>query len=263
MIGARSYLFVPAHRQEMIPKAHASGADSVILDLEDAVPAECKPLARTIAAEAVEQQWSWVRINAPHSKDSELDLELIGGKDCGIRIPKVESTEDIDWVRQRAPHAPLMCAIESATGVLNLQSIAASTGVTRLALGGLDLQRDLGVTADSPTLACVRSELVLVSRANGLEAPVDSVFGSLTDLEGLEQASWVARWAGFGGKSAIHPRQLDVIHKAFAPTKNERELAREILDAFSRSGGAATATEAGVFVDVPVAENARRILERE
>ncbi len=107
----------------------------------------------------------------------------------------------------------------------------------------------------------MRSHLVVVSRAAGLEPPIDSVYPRLDDDQGLREQAEFARSLGFFGKSAIHPRQLPVLHAAFTLTDEEVAWAREVLDAFETSGGEALQLAGGEFVDVPVAERARRVLE--
>ena len=141
----------------------------------------------------------------------------------GIRIPKTESAEDVAWVAARAPGKPIICAIESARGVLAAQEIAAAPGVQYLAMGGVDLQQDLNTTGGNAQTLYVRSYLVIVSRAAGIEPPIDSVYPRLDDEAGLHEQAEFAKSLGFWGKSAIHPRQLPVLHRVFTPT--EREIA--------------------------------------
>ena len=179
----------------------------------------------------------------------------------GIRIPKVESVDDVRWVADRAPGKPLICAIESAKGVANAIAIAAAPGVKYLALGGIDLQKDLGVASGDAPLQYVRSHLVVAARAAGLEPPIDSVYPHLHDTEGLRRQALHSRSLGFFGKSAIHPSQLPIIHAAFSPREDELQWAREVLEAFDNANGSALRLPGGEFVDLPVAERARKILQ--
>jgi citrate lyase subunit beta / citryl-CoA lyase len=256
----RSYLFTPGHNEKLLGKVFDAGADAVILDLEDAVPPEHKAAARHHVAGALWHHPAWVRINAARTPLAEADLNAIGSLAYGIRIPKVESVEDVRWVADRAQGKPLICAIESAKGVANAIAIAAEPGVRYLALGGIDLQKDLGVTSGDGPLQYVRSHLVIAARAAGIEPPVDSVYPYLQDTDGLHRQASVSRSLGFFGKSAIHPSQLPIIHAAFGPNDDELQWAREVIEAFDNANGAALRLPGGEFVDLPVAERARKIL---
>ena len=161
----------------------------------------------------------------------------------------------------RAPDTPLICAIESARGVLAAAEIAAVSGVRHLSMGGVDLRRDLDADDGNLQTLYVRSHLVVVSRAAGLEPPIDSVHPRLDDEAGLREQATFARSLGLFGKSAIHPAQLPIIHEAFTPTEPELAWAREVIDAFDSSGGDALQLASGEFVDPPVAERARRMLQ--
>ncbi len=134
-------------------------------------------------------------------------------------------------------------------------------GVRHLAMGGVDLARDLNATSGNLQTLYVRSHLVIASRAAGIEPPIDSVYAQLDDEAGLREQAKFARSLGFFGKSAIHPRQLPVLHQVFTPTTQEIAWAREVLAAFDAAGGAALRLPSGEFVDLPVAERARRLLE--
>jgi citrate lyase subunit beta/citryl-CoA lyase len=257
----RSYLFAPGHNAKLVGKVFDAGADAVMLDLEDAVPPEAKPAARALVARTLAEHEAWVRINAVRSPAAEHDLDAIVGLAAGIRVPKVESAEDVQWVAERAPGTPLICAIESARGVLAAAEIATVAGVRHLSMGGVDLRTDLNASGGNLQTLYVRSHLVLVSRAAGLQPPIDSVYPHLDDDPGLREQATFARSLGCFGKSAIHPRQLAAIHDAFSPTAAELTWATEVVEAFERSGGEALRLPGGEFVDVPVAQRARRLLQ--
>jgi citrate lyase subunit beta/citryl-CoA lyase len=256
----RSYLFAPGHNAKLVSKVFDAGADAVMLDLEDAVPPEAKATARTMVADALAEHPAWVRVNAARTELCEADLKAVADRAYGIRIPKTESPEDVAWVTERAPGKPIICAIESARGVLAAEEIAAAPGVRHLAMGGVDLQRDLHAGNGNLHTLYVRSHLVVVSRAAGLEPPIDSVYPRLDDESGLREQAEFARSLGFFGKSAIHPRQLPILHEVFTPSHEEVAWAREVVRAFDASGGAAFQLPDGEFVDLPVAQRARRLL---
>jgi len=257
----RSYLFAPGHNAKLLGRVFEAGADAVMLDLEDAVPPEAKDTARAMVAEALVDRPAWVRVNAARTELCQADLAAVGGRAFGIRIPKAESADDVRWVAERAPGKPIICAIESARGVLAAAEIAAAPGVRHLAMGGVDLQNDLNAGNGNLQTLYVRSHLVVVSRAAGLEPPIDSVWPRLDDEAGLREQAEFAHSLGFFGKSAIHPRQLPVLHEVFTPSERELGWAREVVAAFEAAGGAALRLPGGEFVDLPVARRARRLLE--
>ncbi len=256
----RSWLFAPGHNEKLLRLVFDAGADVVLLDLEDAVPPDKKDRARQMVAEVAATRPCWVRVNRPRSEACERDLEVLSGSVLGFRIPKVESAAEIAWVAERAPEVPLDCTIESARGVLAAFDIASAPACALLSYGSLDLAMDLGIAAGEQETLFARSYLVLSARAAGKPPPSDGVHPLLEDDAGLRQEAETARRLGFFGKSALHPRQLPIIHEVFAPTAEEEAWARRILAAFEASGGAATRTADGEFVDTPVAERARRLL---
>lgn len=257
----RSYLFAPGHNEKLLSRVFGAGADAVMLDLEDAVPPKAKRQARAMVGEVVADHAAWVRINAVRTDLAAADLDAIGGLAAGIRIPKVQDADDVRWVRERAPGTPLICAIETARGILAAAEIAAVPGVRHLSLGGVDLRRDLGAGDGNLQTLYARSHLVVASRAAGIDPPIDSVYARLDDDAGLREQAEFARSLGFFGKSAIHPRQLAILHEVFTPSTAELEWAHAVLDAFEAADGDAVKLEDGEFVDLPVAERARRLLE--
>lgn len=257
----RSYLFAPGHNGKLVERVFQAGADAVMLDLEDAVPPDSKQRAREMVAEALADRTGWVRVNAPRTPMCAADLEAVGQRAAGLRIPKVESADDVQWVAERAPGTPLICAIESARGVLAAAEIARVPGMRHLSMGGVDLQQDLSAGHGNLQTLYVRSHLVVASRAAGIAPPIDSVYPRLDDEAGLREQAEFARSVGFFGKSAIHPRQLAILHEVFTPSANEVAWARDVVAAFEASAGEAFQLPSGEFVDLPVAERARRMLE--
>jgi len=256
----RSWLFAPGHNEKLLRQVFDVGADMVLLDLEDAVPPDIKDRARAMVAVVAAERPCWVRVNRARTETGERDLEKVAGSVLGLRIPKVESAADVAWVSERAPGVPLDCTIESARGVLAAFEIASAPACALLSYGGLDLAADLGIAGGDQETLYARSHLVLAARAAGKPPPSDGVYPMLDDDAGLRQETEAAKRLGFFGKSAIHPRQVPIIHQVFAPTPEEVAWAKDVLAAFERAGGAATRTAGGEFVDVPVAEKARRIL---
>ncbi|MGE0217537.1 HpcH/HpaI aldolase/citrate lyase family protein [Mycolicibacterium sp.] len=256
----RSFLFAPASREDVCIKAMHAGADAVVLDLEDSVPPSLKTTARQTAAALLDQHPAWVRINEPMGPDAAADLDMLAHKTIGVRVPKVETPEAAEWVVARAAGVPVACAIESARGLYAAHEIASVTGVALLTLGGVDLRRDLRADPGSATFDHAKAQLVIASRAAGLAGPVDAVCVDLDRDQQLRHECAAARSAGYSGKSAIHPRQLAVIHLTFGPTESELAWARIVVSEFERSGGSPVRLPSGEFVDLPVAERARDIL---
>jgi citrate lyase subunit beta/citryl-CoA lyase len=257
----RSYLFAPGHNPKLLQKVFTAGADAVILDLEDGVPADAKDRARAMVAETVRDHAALVRVNPPRSPEGAADVDAVAPYAAAIRIPKCESPDDVAWVAQRAPGVPLVPAIETARGVLAAQEIAAAPAVAHMSIGGLDLLRDLYAGDGNMPMLYVRSHLVVVSRAAGLPPPVDSVYPLIDDDAGLRSEAQFVRSLGFAAKSAIHPRQIPILHEVFAPSARDLEWARQVLAAFEAAGRGATRLPDGEFVDLPVAQRAQRMLD--
>lgn len=271
--GALTALFVPGDRPDRYAKAAASGADLVIIDLEDAVAPPAKFQARQAVTHALSPAagtglQALVRVNAAGTDtfDAELDALLAlaplpGSGLLGIMLPKSEDPETLSELvaRVRATGTPLavVALIESARGVLRAAEIAAVPGVTRLALGAIDLTADVAADLDGPVVTHAMVQLVLASRAARIPAPLDSPSTAIRDEDAVTAAAAAARAAGFGGKLCIHPQQLDAVRSAFRPTEEQMTWARSVIDA----GDAAVQID-GQMIDKPVIERARRILRR-
>jgi citrate lyase subunit beta/citryl-CoA lyase len=258
----RSYLYAPGHNAKLLDRVFDAGADAVVLDLEDAVPAAAKETARKMVAATLEARPAWVRVNAVGTSLFEADLDAVAGRALGIRLPKVESAEAAQLVADRVPGTPLICAVESARGVLAAAEIASVKAVRHLSLGSVDLRHDLHAGEGNLQTLYVRSHLAVVSRAAGIEPPIDSVYPHTDDLRTLREDAEFARSLGFFGKSVIHPRQVPVVHAVFTYTEAEVAWAREVVGAFESSGGEAVCLPNGEFVGAPIASRARRLLER-
>lgn len=266
-MSARTYLFVPGNRPERFAKALASGADRVVLDLEDAVAADAKAYARNAiadwAATAANLDRIVVRINDAESAAFAEDLKLL--RDAGIgcaMLPKAESPEHITAVRAVLPDMQVLALIESARGVAHADAVAASKNVHRLVFGTLDfaLDLDLDIGEQSEALVYAASRLAIASRLADLASPVAGVTPQLDDeARLLADLGWARRF-GFGAKLCIHPRQVASIHAALAPSAQELDWARRVLAAEADSPGAAKLD--GRMIDRPVVLQARRTLQR-
>ncbi|HSF48800.1 MAG TPA: CoA ester lyase [Burkholderiales bacterium] len=258
----RSYLFVPGNRPERFAKACGAGADAVIVDLEDAVPAAEKAGARAaLAAWLSPAQPVLVRINGAETEWFRDDLELC--KTPGVAVivlPKAEGIDHLKSIEEQVGRGTLILPlIETARGLWNALELAQARNVRRLVFGSIDFQLDLAMQADEDELLCFRSQLVLASRVAGIDAPVDGVSTALDDPEQLRADTLRARRLGFGGKLCIHPKQVAHVNECFRPGADEVAWAKRVLDAASAAKGAAVAVD-GKMVDRPVILKAQAIL---
>jgi citrate lyase subunit beta/citryl-CoA lyase len=259
----RSYLFVPGNRAERFAKAEASGAEAVILDLEDAVPAGEKGAAReAVAAWVVGHPGAYVRINAAGTEWFDDDVGVLAGLPgvAGIVVPKAASLADLVQIRRKG-HADLalLPLIETMEGMDAMDAIAAMPGVQRLLFGTIDFQLDMGIWGDGEELDYFRSQMVAASRRGRLAAPVDGVT-TVTDAPALiTRAADRSRRFGFGAKLCIHPRQIDPVHRAFAPSPEQLEWARRVVAIADSANGSAVKVD-GAMVDLPVVARAHALL---
>ena len=269
---ARSFLFVPGIRPERFAKALASGADAVVLDLEDSVPANAKQAAR----EAIRDAWAdlggagagvvlVVRINAPEGAWGADDIEWLArlGRPAAVMVPKVESADALDRVTTALPGIALLPLIESAAGYAALPEIAAAEGVSRLVIGHIDFMADTGIqcSAGEPELASLRFAVAMATRLNRLAPAVDGVTVAIDDEAKLREDTARALRFGFGAKLCIHPRQVAIVHDVMAPSADDIDWAQRVIAADAAAGGAATQVD-GRMVDLPVVLRARRTLAR-
>ena len=268
MQAPRSYLFVPGDRPERFAKALASGADAVVLDLEDAVLPAAKLAARaavaTLLASSQELQRVVVRINAEGSPWFEEDCALLARHPgAALMLPKAERVQTLANLQARCPGTPLLVLVESAVGVLAAVALAAAPGVQRLVFGTLDYALDMALEGEAATtvgLDFAASQLALASRAAGLVSPVAGVTPAIDDEALLRAELARARAHGFGAKLCIHPKQVAVVHAALAPSSEELAWALRVLQAAASDSGAVQLD--GRMVDRPVIERARRIQAR-
>ncbi|MEU6216083.1 CoA ester lyase [Streptomyces sp. NPDC047022] len=260
-----TWLYAPGDRPEVVGKALDSGADVVLVDLEDAVAPDRKGYARAATAERLTEIPPvpvHVRVNALDSPWAQDDLEALAALPglSGLRLPKVTSASDVVRVAKRATPAgggtvALYALLETALGVERAFDIAtAHPAVRGIALGESDLRADLGVREDRG-LDWSRARMVVAARAAALPPPSQSVYPDTRDLEGLAASCAHGRALGFLGRAAIHPRQLPVIESAYAPTGDEIFRAEEIIKAAAREQGAQALPD-GRFIDTAVVREA-------
>ncbi|MCP1573173.1 citrate lyase subunit beta/citryl-CoA lyase [Herbaspirillum rubrisubalbicans] len=265
--AASSYLFVPANRPERYAKALQSGADAVIVDLEDAVAPSQKEAARATLAHWLQEQAAqpriWVRINAADTVWHQQDLLTFSAPSlAGIVLPKAE---DAVTVASVAAHLGagrrLIALIESAAGLAAMRQIAAVPGVQRLAFGAIDAQLDLGMQCgpQEEELMPLRVEMVMASRLARIAPPIDGVTTAFNDDALLARMVQQARRLGFGAKLCIHPRQVDGVRHGFMPSEQELAWAEEVMAAVRASDDGAISFK-GKMIDKPVILQAEQFL---
>lgn len=258
----RSLLFVPGSDERKLAKALGSDADAVVVDLEDGVAPGEKDAARALASRVLAENATacarMVRVNAGSAADLEAVLPL---RLDALVLPKAEP-ETLALLPVDGP--PVIAIVETARGLRVLFELASDPRVGALFLGAIDLGAELGLEprADGLELLHARSCLVLDSAAAGIRAPFDGVHADLHDLEGLEREVALARSLGFRGKGCIHPVQVAVVNRGFAPPQEEVEWARRVLAAYEEglSAGRGVVSLEGEMVDLPVVKRARSVL---
>jgi citrate lyase subunit beta/citryl-CoA lyase len=281
MPAYRSFLFAPGNHARKVEKVFGCGADHVILDLEDAVAKAEKVATRAMVVEALKRPRSgggYVRVNAYDTEFCYGDAAAIVGPWLdGIIFPMVESREQIiafDWLiagLERERGLPvggidIIPIVETGKGVAAAREIAAAgTRVKRLAFGAGDYTLDMNIewSLGESELEHARAEVVLASRAAGIEAPLDTVWVHIKDMDNLAKSATRARQLGFQGKMCIYPPQVAVVNQAFTPTEVEIAFARRVVEAFEKAEreGSSSIQLDGYFIDYPIVYKARRTLE--
>ena len=276
----RSLLFVPGDRPERMDKALRSGADALILDLEDSVSLENKPVAREAVAtflRAAETDVAlFVRVNPLVSAHIEADLKALGNTRIdGIMLPKAEGAASISDLAGRLAQAGLgdirilPIATETPAAVFQLGSYTAVAGhLHGVTWGAEDLSAAVGAATAreangryTPPYELARS-LTLFAAAAADVAPIETVYPDFRDMDGLVDYATRAARDGFTGMMAIHPSQVTVINTVFTPSEASLANAREIVAAFAAQPGAGVVQIDGRMIDAPHLKQAQRILAR-
>lgn len=279
----RSMIFTPGHRRDLIEKAIRSGADAVIVDLEDAVAVENKEEARESLANLPPSHVPlYVRVNGPTTEFMWEDVVAAArAAVAGIVLPKAEEpgllkeiSGAINAIEISSGHdrgsIGIIPLIESGLGVRNTYDMAVSSDrIESVLFGGGeqgDLVADLGAewTPDGTGLLLARSQVLLSARAAGIQHPMEAVFMDFRNLDALRIECELARRLGYVGKVAIHPAQVAVINDVFTPAPEVVDYQRKVLAAFeeAEAGGSASIAVDGKMVDYAVARVARVIIAR-
>lgn len=282
----RSLLFVPGDSERKLQKAIDSGADALILDLEDAVSPMRTHIAREMVLDYLKsrpdrsKQQLWVRINPLSSPASLLDLRIVAGAPDGILLPKVESHLDVtrlsDFldalevregvIKQSIRIIPV--ATETPQSLFKLGSyLGCSPRLAGLTWGAEDIAAALGASTNRKAngeydtvyrLACA---LCLAGAVAAEVQPIDTIYADYSDNEGLAQDAKVARQSGFTGKIAIHPNQVETINEAFSPGATEIEWAMKVVNLFDSNPDLGTVGLDGKMLDMPHLKQAQKIIE--
>lgn len=254
-------LFVPATRAERIARAAASGADAVIVDLEDAVAEGGKDTARKGLRDVLGDDSFpvpvLVRINAYGTRHFEADLAQVATlRIAGIVLPKADGAVRLGAIRDRLGTGSVVVAlVETARGLADARALARNAD--RLAFGSIDFAGDIGAAHRREALLAARSELVLAAALASAPPPLDGVTTRVDDEAQVEEDARYAASLGFGGKLLIHPAQIVPAIRGFAPQAAEVERAREVL----ADGDGDASRSGGEMVDRPVLAAARRRIE--
>jgi citrate lyase subunit beta/citryl-CoA lyase len=255
-------LFVPGNRPERFAKAAESGADAIILDLEDSVAPDLKDVARSyVTGHAIRSCSVIVRVNARGTAWFDADLAALASISCtAVMLPKAETAADLAAVRaQVGGNVLVVPLVETARGLAGLGEMLLVSGVWCLAFGSLDFALDLDCADTWEALLLARSEIVLRARLAGLPAPIDGVTTVFDDPEVIDREARRSASLGFGGKLTIHPDQVASTMRAFMPDTQTCRWAERVIAA-AQAGGV-THVDGGM-VDRPVVERALRILEK-
>lgn len=232
---SRSWLLINAARPDDYAPGMASEADSVILDLEAAVPDENKDAAREHVVNALSQgMTAWVRISSVKTEHWAKDLEVLNGLPGlrGVMLAETEEPEEVTYTAMRLrAGTPVLALLESAVGVENATEIARAPGTFRLAFGTNDFRKDVGVSGDPMALAYARSRLVMASRVGKLPGSIDGPPLGSDDDESVRASSDHTASMGMTGRLCLNRAQVDRINRELSPSNEELHWAREMLDA--------------------------------
>lgn len=267
LANIHTWLFVPATKIERVAKAFASGADAVIVDLEDAVAQVDKAQARDALQQyydSADYQPVWVRINQAGSTDYVEDMKLCEQMPnlAGIILPKAERAADIEYIHHLSGLS-VIALVESAVGLHQLNIMASASGLVAFSYGFLDLCNDVQVqvgTAAADIIANqIRYQLLISSKVHQLSAPIDTVYPEFNNIEGLSQRVKLWSQMGMSGMLCIHPKQVATVQESLRPSDADIDFAKCVIAEYERTGKAVFKVE-GNMIDAPVIERCYQLL---
>jgi citrate lyase subunit beta / citryl-CoA lyase len=262
LANMRTLLAVPGHRPDRFVKAKNSGADAILLDIEDAVGPDLKDDARGNIDKWLDNGGTGlVRINGVGTPWHDQDVAMLAGRECAVLLPKASIPDHVAAVMDRiGRQATVMVLLETSTGILDARAVCGVPGVTRAMFGNVDLATELGIDhADNQALAFARSQVVLASLAAGIAAPIDGLTTVIEDDDALTGDVRHAIALGYTGKLCVHPRQVPIANGLFSPSAEQLDWARAVIAA-STSGSVTVVN--GQLVAKPVVAQAHRLLAR-
>jgi len=268
----RSLLFAPAVRPDLLRKMPRTGADAIVIDLEDATPPDAKDIGRvemrSAVADLAGQLPILVRVNDDTTPWHDDDLDSLPTEGlAGIVVPKVETIAGLDSLATRLTDRgldmPVIGGVETALGVADARPLLAHDVVSAAYFGAEDFIADLGGvrTASNDEVAYARAQVALAGRLADVTV-IDQIVADFTDDDRCLQECLQARAMGYDGKLCIHPSQVAIANEAFLPSSEEIDRARRLLEAYdnAKAQGVASVAFEGQMVDEPVARQARRVL---
>ena len=269
----RSFIFTPGLNPEMFPKALASGADMVCIELEDGIAIKDKDEARKNTINALKNLKInndvelVVRVNCQRTKPGILDLEAFISSKLNIKalmLPKVKTPDEITFIDDLLTDCnmdtDLHVIMETNEALENIYDIAhASKRIVALYFGGVDMAAELRVPNSYENLIYARSKLVHAGASVGIDV-IDVPYLDLEDMDGMKKEAELVRNLGFTGKGSIHPKQINILNEVFTPSKEEIIKAKRIIDQFNASDTGLVVID-GKLIEKPVLrEMKRRIL---
>ena len=268
----RSLLFAPAVRPDLLRKMPRTGADAIVIDLEDATPPDAKDTGRvemrSAVADLAGQLPILVRVNDDTTPWHDDDLDSLPTEGlAGIVVPKIETIAGLDSLAERLTARRLdmsvIGGVETALGVADARSLLAHDVISAGYFGAEDFIADLGGvrTASNDEVAYARAQIALAGRLADVTV-IDQIVADFTDDDRCRRECLEARAMGYSGKLCIHPSQVSIANEAFLPSSEEIDRARRLLEAYddAKAQGVASVAFEGQMVDEPVARQARRVL---
>ena len=268
----RSFIFTPGLQPEMFPKALASGADMVCIELEDGIAMKDKDEARKNTIEALKSLEVKndvelvVRLNCQRTKNGLLDLEAIASnklKVKAIMLPKVKTPDEItfidDMLTDCGLDTDLHVIMETNQALESIYDIAHSSDrIVALYFGGEDMAAELRVENKLENLVYARSRLVHAGASKGVDV-IDVPYLNLEDMEGMKKEAQFVKNLGFTGKGSIHPKQISILNEIFTPSEEEISKAKEIMDQFKKANTGLVVID-GKLIERPVLREMQRKL---
>jgi len=278
----RSLLYVPGNMPSMLQNIHVFECDAVFIDLEDAVPLSEKDAARELVTKFIKcytdrNKEVFVRINALDTEWGLDDLaKVLPAKPDGIRLPKADTPEIVERLDTLLTEFEeeldieigtfkIIPSIESAKGIINcIKTARCSSRVIALAFGAEDYTASMEIerTKSGEELFHARTRVVWAAKAAGIQA-IDTIFADVADVESFTNEVRLIKKLGFTGKSLVNPRQIDIVHEIFAPTAEEIDYAKQVIEAIlrAREMGTGVISLNGKMVDAPVVKRATRVIK--